>query len=200
MTNEKSLDFKKTSINYVDIVFSIVNFLIILLPLISFRKNIFISIFGFLFSGVLIIIMLYTFTKNNPLYIYYSYTLLFCGIFFLIPSITINYVLGVLLLPELCYVYNISKTRGQTSATSQMAKLRVLGRAGGYGLNIRRMRQTWDNVNPELELKRTQQREIFEKQYNGKKNLITSSLLGLSLIIIFVLYIVTSVLSNLQNI
>ncbi|KKK86432.1 hypothetical protein LCGC14_2763280, partial [marine sediment metagenome] len=42
--------------------------------------------------------------------------------------------------------------------------------------------------------------EIFEKQYNGKKNLITSSLLGLSLIIIFVLYIVTSVLSNLQNI
>ncbi|HDZ17065.1 MAG TPA: hypothetical protein ENH75_02170 [archaeon] len=200
MTNDKSLGFKKKVINYIDIVFSIVNFLIILFPLIFFRKNIFISIFGFLFSGVLIINMLYTFTKNNPLYIYYSYALLFCGIFFLIPSIMINYILGWLLIPELCYVYNISKARGQTSATSQMAKLRVLGRAGGYGLNIRRMRQTWDNVNPELELKRTQQREIFEKQYNGKKNLITSSLLGLSLIIVFVVYIVTSVLSNLPNI
>ncbi|KKK80898.1 hypothetical protein LCGC14_2818900, partial [marine sediment metagenome] len=155
MTNDKSLGFKKKVINYIDIVFSIVNFLIILFPLIFFRKNIFISIFGFLFSGVLIINMLYTFTKNNPLYIYYSYALLFCGIFFLIPSIMINYILGWLLIPELCYVYNISKARGQTSATSQMAKLRVLGRAGGYGLNIRRMRQTWDNVNPELELKRT---------------------------------------------
>jgi len=188
MTNEKSLDFKKTSTNYIDIVFAIVNFLIIIFPLIFFRKNIFISIMGFLFSGVLIIITLYTFIKKNPLYIYYSYVLLFCGLFFLIPSIMINYILGGLLLPEFCYIYNISKARGQTSATSQMTKLRVLGRAGGYGLNIRRLRQTWDNGNPELEMKRKQQREILEKQYNGKRIMITSFLLGISLIFVFVLY------------
>ena len=191
MTNEKSLDFKKTSINYIDIVFAIVNFLIIIFPLIFFMKNIFISIMGFLFSGVLIIMTLYTFIKNNPLYIYYNYMLLFCGIFFLIPSIMINYVLGGLLLPEFCYIYNISKARGQTSATSQMAKLRVLGRAGGYGINIRRMRQTWDNVNPALEMKRNQQREILEKQYHGKKIMKTSILLGISLISVFVLYIIS---------
>jgi len=188
MTNEKSLDFKKTSTNYIDIVFAIVNFLIIIFPLIFFMKNIFISIMGFLFSGVLIIITLYTFIKKNPLYIYYSYVLLFCGLFFLIPSIMINYILGGLLLPEFCYIYNISKARGQTSATSQMTKLRVLGRAGGYGLNIRRLRQTWDNGNPELEMKRKQQREILEKQYNGKRIMITSFLLGISLIFVFVLY------------
>lgn len=188
MTNEKSLDFKKTSINYIDIVFAIVNFLIIIFPLIFFRKNIFISIMGFQFSGVLIIITLYTFIKNNPLYIYYSYILLFCGLFFLIPSIRINYVLGGLIVPEFCYIYNLSRARGQTSATSQMTKLRILGRAGGYGLNIRGMRQTWDNGNPELEMKRNQQREILEKQYNGKRIMLTSFLLGISLIIVFVLY------------
>jgi len=191
MTNEKSLDFKKTYINYIDIVFAVTNFLIIIFPLIFFRKNIFIPIMGFLFSGVLIIITLYTFIKNNPLYIYYSFMLLFCGILFLIPSIMINYILGGLLLPEFCYIYNISKARGQTSATSQMAKLKVSGRMGSYGLNSRRTRQAWDNVNPELEIKRKQQREILEKQYNGKKIMITSFLLGISLISVFVLYTLT---------
>jgi len=191
MTNEKSLDFKKTYINYIDIVFAIVNFLIILFPLIFFRKNIFISIFGFLFSGVLIIITLYIFTKNNPLYIYYSYVLLFCGILFLIPSIMINYILGGLLLPEFCYMNNISKARGQTSATSQIAKLKLSGRMGGYGLNASKIRQAWDNGNPELEIKRNQQREILEKQYNGKKIMITSFLLGISLTFVFVLYTIT---------
>ncbi len=101
----------------------------------------------------------------------------------------INYVLGGLLLPEFCYIYNISKARGQTSATSQIAKLKVLGRAGSYGLNIRGLRQTWDYGNPELEMKRNQQREILEKQYNGKRIMITSFLLGISLIVVFVLYI-----------
>ena len=191
MTNEKPLDFKKTYINYIDIVLAIFNFLIILFPLIFFMKNFFISIMGFLFSGVLIIITLSTFIKNNPLYIYYSYMLLPCGLLFLIPSIMINNILGVLLLPEFCYFYNMSKARGQTSGTSQMAKLRVSGRAGSYGLNSRRIRQEWDKVNPELEIKRKQQREIVEKQYNGKKIVITSFLLGISLIFVFVLYILT---------
>jgi len=103
----------------------------------------------------------------------------------------INYILGGLLLPEFCYIYNISKARGQTSATSQMAKLKVSGRMGSYGLNSRRTRQAWDNVNPELEIKRKQQREILEKQYNGKKIMITSFLLGIRLISVFVLYTLT---------
>ncbi len=191
MTNEKSLNFEKTPLNYVDIVFSILNFLIIIFPLIFFSKNIFISIMGFLFSGVLIIITLSTFIKNNPLYIYYSYILLFCGFLFLIPSIMINYILGGLLLPEFCYFYNITKARGLTSGTSQIAKLKVSGRVGSIGLNSRRIRQAWDNVNPELEIKRKQHREILEKQYNGKKIIITSFLLGLSLIIVLVLYALT---------
>ena len=191
MTNEKSLDFKKTNINYIDIVFAIVNFLIILFPLIFFMKNIFISIMGFLFSGVLIIFTLSTFIKNNPLYIYYNYVLLYCGIFFLFPLIMINYILGGLLILEFCYAYNILKARGQTSGTSQIAKLKVSGRAGSYGLNSRRIRQAWDNVNPELEIKRKQLQEILEKQYNEKKIMITSFLLGISLTFVFVLYILT---------
>ena len=44
--------------------------------------------------------------------------------------------------------------------------------------------------NPELEMKRKQQLEILEKQYNGKKIIISSFLLGFSLIIVFVLYVV----------
>jgi hypothetical protein len=189
MANENSPDFKKTYINYIEIALAIVNFLIIIFPLIFFSRNIFISITGFIFSGVLIVITLLTFIKNNPLYIYYNYTLLVCGFFFLIPSIMRNFIFGWLLLPELCYVYTLSKARGQTSATSQIAKLKVSGRAGSYGLNSRRIRQAWDNVNPELEIKRNQQRKILKEKYNGKKIFIRSLILGLGLIIVLILYI-----------
>ena len=53
------------------------------------------------------------------------------------------------------------------------------------------MSQTWDNINPDLEKKRRQMKELLEKKYNGKIILRNSLVLSFSLIIIFVLHVMT---------
>ena len=50
--------------------------------------------------------------------------------------------------------------------------------------------QTWDSINPELEMKRRQMKELLKKKYHGKEILRNSLMLSLSLIIILVLYVV----------
>ena len=108
----------------------------------------------------------------------------------------INPILGILFIPEVCFSYNISKGKSQTSALSIYAKAQYLRRYGvQYGLNARELSQQWDNINPELELKKNQHRELVEKQYHSKKILISSLVLSLSLITIFALYTVAFISS-----
>lgn len=192
MASENLQEFKKGFLNYIDIGLAIINSLIILFPLIFFSKNIVISILGIILSCSILIISLSTFIRNNPLYMYYCYVLLIGGVLFLIPLTMINPILGILFIPEACFIYNISKGKSQTSALSSYAKAKYLMRFGAqYGLNAKKLSQQWDNIDPELELKKSQQRELLEKRYHGKKILISSLLLSLSLITIFALYTVT---------
>ena len=77
------------------------------------------------------------------------------------------------------------------SGVSTMSQTRVAGRAGSMGLNVGKLKQTWDNINPDLEKKRRQMKELLEKKYNGKIILRNSLVLSFSLIIIFVLHVMT---------
>lgn len=72
-----------------------------------------------------------------------------------------------------------------------VAKTKFMQKAGKMGLIDRNLTQTWDNINPQLELKRRQQREEIESQYSGKKILRNSLILSLSLIVLFILYAIT---------
>jgi hypothetical protein len=72
-----------------------------------------------------------------------------------------------------------------------VAKTRFMQKAGNMGLIDRNLTQTWDNVNPQFELKRSQQRDELERQYSGKKILRNSLILSLSLFIVFILYTIT---------
>ena len=192
MTSEKVQEFKKSFMNYVDIALAIINALIIMLPLIFFSKNIVISILGIVLSCSSLIVTIFTFSRNNPLYIYYCYVLLIGAILFLIPSIVINPIFGILFIPEVWFIYNISKGKSQTSALSSYAKMQYLQRFGAqYGMDAKQLTQQWDNINPELDLKEKQQRELLEQKYYGKKILISSFLLSLSLIAVFALYTIT---------
>jgi len=104
----------------------------------------------------------------------------------------INPILGILFIPEVCFIYTISKGKSQTSALSSYAKAQYLRRFGvQYGLDARKLSQQWDNINPELELKKNQQRELLEKRYHSKQIIISSLVLSLSLITIFALYTIT---------
>ena len=199
MTNETTGNVKKGFLNYIDILVASLNFLVILITLIIFPKNIFISLIGILLSGVLIVFLVHTFIRNNPLYDRYFLGLLFCGFFFTIPLILmltrlglilIDFLISLILLLDILFFYRMYRSMVQLTGATTGAKASVLGKYGGMGLRIRDLRQSWDNINPELIKKRKQMKELLEKQYDGKKVLRNSLIFSLSLFIIFVLYIV----------
>lgn len=196
MISEKTHDFKKRYINYFDIILAIMNSLVIIFPLVIIYENPVISIIGIFLSSGTITLAIYTFIKNNPLYIYYCYTLLLYGLLFSIPSMILHPIFGAILIPDICFIYNISKGKSQTSALSGYAKAQFLMRFGAqYGMNVKQLSQQWDNINPELELKKQQQREKLEKQYFSKKILISTFILSVSLLAIFALFTINFVSS-----
>ncbi|MFX1499322.1 MAG: hypothetical protein ACFFBH_17530 [Promethearchaeota archaeon] len=189
MTEEKSQDFKKHLVNYFDIILAFINSLVIIFPLIIIYENLAISIIGIFLSCGTIALAIFTFIRNNPLYIYYCYSLLLCALLFSIPSIMLNPYFAIILIPDICFIYNLSKGKSQTSALSSYAKAQFLMRMGTqYGMSTKKLSQQWDNINPELELKKQQQREILEKQYYSKKIIISTFILSVSLVAIFALF------------
>ncbi len=188
--NEKiSSNFKKSFANYIDIALATMNSLIIIFPLIIVHKNLIISTVGIILSCGNLALIYYTYIKNNPFYIYYCFVMLFYGFLFLLPSIWINMMMGCLFIPNIIYILKISKGSSHTSALGSYAKYQYLKRFAIFeGFNARQLSQQWDNINPELELKRQKERELLEKHYHSMKILIISLLLSLSWLVIFVLY------------
>ena len=97
--------FKRTFLNYIDIGIAILNFLVIVFPLIVFYQSILISFIGVGVAGFLIIITLNTFIKNNPFYMYYCYALVLSSLFFFWRLLQINAVFGFGILPMTWYIY-----------------------------------------------------------------------------------------------
>jgi len=115
----------------------------------------------------------------------YCYVLLFCSFLFILPLIRINPITGGLLLLEVLYLWINSKLKREPSGLNRMGQLITDGTAGSFGLNIRRR---WDNVKPELEKKRIQERERLAIKYNRKQILIRCLILSLSLFVIFIVF------------
>jgi len=191
MTDEMVNNFNKGFLNYFNIFAALMNFLAILITLIIFQKNIFISSFGILFSSVFIIILIHTFIKNNPLYTYYFFGLVIIGFLFTIPLILMGSWLGIIIILDVLYFYKMYRSMVRHSGVSTMSQTRIAGRAGSMGLSVGNLKQTWDNINPDMEKKRRQMKELLEKKYNGKLILRNSLVLSFSLIIIFVLNVIT---------
>lgn len=189
MSNEITGNRNKGFFQYFDILVASMNFLVILITFIIFQKNIFISLFGILFSGVLIVITIYTFIRNNPFYTHYFVGLLISGFFFTIPLILRSSWLGFLFYLDILFFYRIYRSYVHQSAVTTRSKAKVMGWAGSMGLDIKNLRQGRDNLNLELRKKRNQIKESLEKQYNGNSLLRNSLILSLSLIIIFILHL-----------
>lgn len=171
--------FKKAFVNYIDISIAFMNFLIILFSLTILSKNIITSIIGFSLSGPLIIIIIYKFIRNNPLYIYYCYTLIFSSLFYLFYSLIINPILGALLIPEILYIYTFY---GKNEVYSQ-SLIPYDNSISSYMNNIPR------KTNICKLYKRAKITENIKKQYDSKTNLKYSLIFGMSLIIIFIVYV-----------
>ena len=182
-------EYKRSKIDYIDIIMAFMNALIIIFPLVLVPKNIFISIIGILLSCGNFTLIIYIFHKKNPFYTYYCYVILLYGTLFLLPSSYINPILIILFIPELIYFLIVSKGKNYSSALSIQAKYRYLQRYGfQMGLNLQRLNQQWDNINPDLEKKLLQYKKSLEEQYKTKKILISSLILSLSWLTIFILY------------
>ncbi len=70
MSGKKNQGFKQKPSNYFDIFLSIINFLIVVIILIFYSGNIFISVISVIISNVLIVLIIYTFIRNNPFHWY----------------------------------------------------------------------------------------------------------------------------------
>ena len=105
MPDDHSYIFKRTFLNYIDIGIAILNFIVIVFPLIVFYQSIPISFIGVGVAGFLIIITLNTFIKNNPFYMYYCYALVLSSLFFFWRLLQINAVFGFGILPMTWYIY-----------------------------------------------------------------------------------------------
>lgn len=172
--------FKKGFVNYIDICLAFMNFLIIVFPLTILSKNILISTIGIFLSSFLIVVTLFKFIKNNPLYIYYCYTLIFSCLFFLFYLLNVNPVLGALLLPEILYIYTFFT---KTEVYSQQSLIPYDNSINLY------MNYSPRRVNTCKIYKRVKITEMIKKQYNSKTNFMYSLILSLSLIITFIFYI-----------
>jgi len=188
MTNESARNFKKGFSSYIDILVALMNFLIILLTLLFFQKNIFTFLFGIFISGGLVVILIYTFIRNNPLYTYYLVGLVICGSCFITPLVMWGSWLGFPFFLDILYLYKIYRSIVQQSAGTTHAKANFIDTAGSMGLDISYWIQRMDTVNPEFEMKRRQMKESFKEQYNSNIILRNSMILSFSLIIVFILY------------
>jgi hypothetical protein len=180
MKDNLDYKFERKFVNYIDISIALMNLLVITLPLAILSENIFISIIGISVSCVIVITLFYKFLRNNPLYIYYCFAIIFGALFFLFYLLNLYPVLGVLLLPEVLYIY----TFYSKSVTTSQSSIPYDNSINAY------MNETPRAVNTCKIYKRAKLTEKIKEKYNSKTNLKYSSIFSLSLLVIFLLYMV----------
>ena len=177
MNNIKTDEFKKGVMNYVDLVFAIFHFIIIVFPLIVIQNNIILEIIGIVSSGCLLILLISAFISDNPFYISYGIALLLSNFFFLIPSVILIPLIGFFLIPEFFYIYIVSFKSRAFSARKFYGDYQYRKRLGTVGL--------LPLPNPNLKMREGKQSEIAENRYNAKKHAIISFILLVSLVVVF---------------
>jgi len=179
-------EFKKGVMNYVDLVFAIFHFIIIVFPLIVIQHILVLEIIGILCSSFLLILLIYNFTSENPFYISYGIALLLSNFFFLIPSVILVPLIGFFLIPECLYIYIVTFKSRVFSASKFYADYRFRRSVGSIGLP--------PNPDPNLKLREGKQSEKAEKRYNAKKHTIISFILLVSLVVVFVTWLDVSLI------
>ena len=179
-------EFKKGVMNYVDLVFAIFHFIIIVFPLIVIQNILILEIIGILCSSFLLILLVYNFTSENPFYISYGIALLLSNFFFLIPSVILVPLIGFFLIPEFFYIYIVTFKSRAFSATKFYGDYKYRKRLGTVGL--------LPIPDPNLKMRERKQSEIAEKRYSAKKHAIISFVLLISLVVVFVTWLDVSLI------
>lgn len=179
-------EFKKGVMNYVDLVFAIFHFIIIVFPLILIQNILVLEIIGILSSSFLLILLVYNFTSENPFYISYGIALLLSNFFFLIPSVLLVPLIGFFLIPECIYIYIVTFKSRAFSATKFYRDYQYRKKLGTLGL--------LPTPNPNLKLREKKQSEEAEKQYSAKKHVIISFILLICLVVVFIAWLDVSLI------
>jgi hypothetical protein len=186
MNSTTKVEFKKGVMNYVDLVFAIFHFIIIVFPLVVIQNILILEIIGILCSSFLLFQMIYNFTSDNPFYISYGIALLISNFFFLIPSVILIPLIGFFLIPEIMYIYIVTFKSRVFSATKFYQDFTYRKKLGTLGL--------LPTPNPNLELREKKQSEKAEQRYNAKKHAIISFILLICLVVVFVTWLDVSLI------
>jgi hypothetical protein len=179
MSDNENYMFKKGIINFIDIGIAIMNFTVIAFTLIYFYRNIIISIIGVIFATILMGITVLTFIKDNPFYIYYCYALIITSLFFLFRLMLINSLFGFIILPTVWDIYTFY-------TANQMYSPNLVPYDNSVSLYSTGIPKRTDS---NIAYKRKQRVELIKKQYNSNISRKYSLILTMSLILIFIIYI-----------
>jgi len=180
MRSIQDTEFKKGIINYIDVVFAFCHFIIIIFPLIIVKSNLVLEIIVIVISGILLFSVVLRFITKNPFYISYGVALLLGNLFFLIPSVILVPLIGIFVIPEICYILVLTWKTRTFSASKYYGDFRYRRAVGSVGLP--------PNPDPNLRLRENLQSEQVEDQYNAKQHGILSFILLIVLVVVFILW------------
>ncbi len=180
MISIQNTEFKKGIINYIDVVFAFCHFIIIIFPLIIVKSNLVLEIIVIVISGILLFSVVLRFITKNPFYISYGIALLLGNLFFLIPSVLLVPLIGIFVIPEICYILFLTWKTRIFSSSKFYGDYKYRRSAGAIGLP--------PNPDPNLNLREKIQSEQVEEQYNAKQHGILSFILLIFLVVIFILW------------
>ena len=185
MKEDKSINFKKKFLDYIDISFAFLHFILIIFPLIMIYEYMIVTIIGCIIATVFLVAIIYTFIRDNPFFIYYCYGLFFLGFFFLMASLLIIPLLVFIIIPQLIYIYNLMKNARQFELPEGFVTgVRETNRYGAIAyyhlLNSR------DVVTTEDKLLIKQQKKNLNEKFHVNTILGITLILTISLFIIYV--------------
>jgi len=199
MQNIESESVKKPKrgiIIWIDYIFGVFHFLLMLNLGFMAINNFILAILIFLIVTILFGGLTITFFRLNPFYIYYCYSLVICGamlsiIFINIISLAnfniyidiLTLITRIAILPEIIYIYKLIKFPGTINI---LAKFKFMHRFAAYqAYDAVKMRQYWEDGKPEERKKQREYKEALEAKYKMKTILIINFICSIAFTITF---------------
>jgi hypothetical protein len=122
-TKQKQSSEERDIFQYFDLFFGLFNSFVMSFLILIMQKNLIFIIIASNFTLILVVGIIYTFTKENPFYIYFVYGTLACGSFYTLPGLIvipfenfsfgiIDYIIFTITLAELIYLIVLFKDAG----------------------------------------------------------------------------------------
>jgi hypothetical protein len=176
-------EFNKSFPNYIDFAFALLHFSVIIFSLFLNPNVLVFALLTIMVSGIQLLLIIYVFKKNNPLYIYYCYALLLVSTIFLIFDSMVFPTLILLLVIDVVYFYNLTRGHRRFSALKYYGDARYRSSLGSKAM----LNQDYDRNVSQIRVEREKQKEFFEEKYNSKKHLAVSTILSFLLVIFLIL-------------